>query len=568
MTKNSVIDNKTKYVSIGFMILLCVLYWICEPIGVDMPFHMLRIGELGKEIARDGSFPVYMFIDVYYGYGYPIPIFYCATFLYPFALLVRVGVSEIVAYKIMVVTLLWSTFFCTYFCAQAWYKDKDYSFVAAFLYAAQPYFLMDLFVKASIGEAFAFLFIPLIILGYCFIMKRDQNIKGIIILACGMAGLVCSHVISTVLVTTALAIWFMVDFIKNNQKIKVLISVVLSAILCACISAGYILPMLEQLLNDKYYAQTSAKLSSIPQNVLGIFIPMHAAKALSMVTGIDVPMSEVGGAIIPVVLVVVYLISKGKIKELKRTDKILLVIFCGIVVSMTVRFVWIPLELLFGFMQFTWRIYLIAAVIGTALSILLIQRENNCKFTRVQVFITIISGIYVLTVCFGYFGAKKLSYASENKSVIEYSSETGDILYISQKIDPYSIKDMERTVIADDDNVEFKYEINKNVGEVSIIIDQNTSEKEVHFEVPFLFYKGYEAYLKKGNEKFEVSQSDNALVEITVPAGKTGEIVVKYAGTKLQKMSLYFSMVITLIVVIGYYLFFVRNAKGRNLKWE
>ncbi|SDA73087.1 hypothetical protein SAMN02910275_02443 [Butyrivibrio sp. INlla18] len=567
MTNRSVIDDKTKYISIGFMILLCVLYWICEPIGVDMPFHMLRIGELGKEIARDGTFPVYMFKDVYYGYGYPIPIFYCATFLYPFALLVSVGLSEIVAYKIMVVTLLWATFFCAYFCAKAWYKDKDYSFVAAFLYAAQPYFLMDLFVKASIGEAFAFLFIPLIILGYCFIMKTDQKIKGSIILACGMAGLVCSHVISTVLVTIALAIWFIVDFIKNSQKIKVLISIVLSAILCACISAGYILPMLEQLLNDRYYAQTSAKLSSIPQSVLGIFIPMHAAKALSMVTGIDVPMSEVGGALIPVALVFIYLFAKGKIKDLKRTDKILIAIYCGIVVSMTVRFVWIPLESIFGFMQFTWRIYLIAAVIGTALFILLTQREYNCKFTRVQVLITIFSGIYVLAVCFGYFGAKRLSNATVNRSTIEYSSETGDILYISQKTDPYSIKDMER-IVTSDDNVEFTYEVNEVSEVISINIDKNTSEKEAHFEVPFLFYKGYEAYYKDDNEKLEINQSNNALVEITVPAGNTGEIEVKYTGTKLQKFSLYFSTITMLIVVIAYYLFCVRDVKRRNLKWE
>lgn len=568
MTNKSVIDDKTKYISIGFIFLLCVLYWICEPIGVDMPFHMLRIGELGKEIARDGTFPVYMFKDVYYGYGYPIPIFYCATFLYPFALLVSVGLSEITAYKIMVMALLWATFFCAYFCSQVWFKDKNFSFVVAFIYAAQPYFLMDLFVKASIGETFAFLFIPIIILGYGFIIKSDQKARGIIILACGMAGLVCSHVISTVLVIIALVVWFIVDFIKSTQKIKVVVDILLSAILCASLSAGYILPMLEQLLNDKYYAQTSAELSSIPQSVLGIFIPMHAAKALSVVTGIDVPMSEVGGAIIPFVLVIVYLILKGKIKELKRTEKILIAAFCLIVASMTIRFVWLPLESIFGFMQFTWRIYLIAAVIGTALIILLTLREYNCKFTRVQVLITIISGIYVLAVCFGYFGVKKLSYAAENKSTIEYSSETGDILYISQKIDPYSIKDMERTVTSDGNNIEFTYEVNKDAGEVSINLDHNTSEKEVHFEVPFLFYKGYDAYFKDGNEKLEVTGSDEALVEITVPVGKSGEMVVKYAGTKLQKVSLYFSIVAMLIVVIAYYSFCIRDDKRRNLKWE
>lgn len=568
MTNKSVIDDKTKYISIAFLILLCVLYWICEPIGVDMPFHMLRIGELGKEIARDGAFPVYMFKDVYYGYGYPIPIFYCATFLYPFAILVSLGLSEIIAYKIMVVTVLWTTFLCAYFCSCVWYKDKDFSFVVAFLYAAQPYFLMDLFVKASIGEAFAFLFIPIIILGYCFIIYSEQKVKGIIILACGMAGLVCSHVISTVLVTIALAVWFIVDFVKSNQKIKLAVGIILSAILCACLSTGYILPMLEQLLNDKYYAQTSAKLSSIPQSVLGIFIPMHAAKALSMVMGADIPMSEVGGAIIPIVLVIIYLISKGKIKELKRTEKVLITLFCLLVVSMTVRFVWIPLESIFGFMQFTWRIYLIAAVIGTALLVLLAQREYNSKFTRVQMLITIISGIYVLAVCFGYFGAKKLSYVTENKNTIEYSSETGDILYISQRIDPYSIKDMKRTVTVDSDNIEFTYKVNKDAGEVSVNIDQNTSEKEVHFEVPFLFYKGYDAYFADSNKKLETKKSDDALVEITVPEGKTGEIVVRYVGTKVQKVSLCFSIVTMLMVVIAHYYFCLRDDKRRNLKWE
>jgi uncharacterized membrane protein YfhO len=125
-----------------------------------------------------------------------------------------------------------------------------------------------------------------------------------------------------------------------------------------------------------------------------------------------------------------------------------------------------------------------------------------------------------------------------------------------------------KRIVTSDDNVEFTYEVNEASEVVSINIEQNNSEKEVHFEVPFLFYKGYKAYFKDNNEKLEVSQGDNALVEITVPAGDTGEIEVKYTGTKLQKNSLYFSMITMLIVAIAYYLFCVRNVKRRNLKWE
>lgn len=550
------INRKEIIIATLFLILISVAYLVCSPIGVDMDFHVMRIGKLGRELGRISSlqdFPVYIYRDVYYHYGYPIPIFYCALFLYPFAALVWCGMEAVLSYKIMVLTLLWATFFVCRSCVLYWSKDKELAFRVAFIYAAQPYFLMDLFVKASIGEAFAFLFVPVIALGYLLISRRYEEKKyfgiGIILLALGMNGVVCSHVISTIMVVVALLVVFVVDMIKMQNRAKIIIRSLLAALLCIGLSLWYILPMLEQLVNYQYHGQISSTLSHAPQNILALFIPMHVSIALSAITGKDIPLSEVGGAPIVIVLMVLYLVIKGKIKNISKKEVILLVVFIALLALMCIGFIWIPLEKILGFMQFTWRIYIIGALAGTAFMAELIKRDF--KYSMATVLITAVSSIYVLITCFGYFFVRDTLPQLMGKEVTgyEYQSETTDILYVPQNINPYELGDRERAVTCSSEDIIYDYQIDDDNGKISVLITENNSAGSQVMHVPYMMYEGYSAINVDTCEKYTTLSDEDGMVSFIIPPYQVGNVIIRYNGTWIQKVSFWISLIMACLVL-------------------
>ncbi len=565
------IIHREKMIATLFLVFISVAYLLCSPIGVDMDFHVLRIGELGKELGRIKSFsdfPVYIYRDVYYHYGYPIPIFYCALFLYPFALLVLLGMKALMAYKIMVLTLLWATFFICKACVCYWSKDKEFAFRAAFIYAAQPYFLMDLFVKASIGEAFAFLFVPVVTLGYLLVSRRgDQRrnfINGIIILALGVNGVICSHVISTIMVVGVLVIVFVIDLIKKNGGVKLVLGSALAAVLCFGLSLWYILPMLEQLAKYKYHAQLGATLSHAPENIFALLFPMHVSVALSAITGRSIPLSEVGGAPVIMILLVIFLHVKGWWKELTKKENVFLLIYLTLVILMSIGFVWIPFEKIFGFMQFTWRIYFIAALAGTAFIIQIIQWKKTSAIYTAAASITIVVGIYILFTCFGYFFVRDTlpRIIGKETTAREYQEETTDILYIPQSIDPNSLSTRQRIVTCDSKDVVFSYDINEDNGDVLINIMENESTSDAMFRIPFVVYQGYVALNVNNDTEYDVFPDDEGMASVIVPKDEVGSIRVRYVGTWIQRLSYYVSLAIIIMMLGGC---FIRRKQSRHI---
>ncbi|WP_026662078.1 hypothetical protein [Butyrivibrio proteoclasticus] len=558
--------KQTKYIkeyviATLFLVFISVAYLICSPKGVDIDFHMLRIGELGKELGRISSFkdfPVYIYRDVYYHYGYPIPIFYCALFLYPFAGLVCLGMSPLWAYKIMVLSLLWGSFFLCKACALYWFHDRRTAYRVAFIYAAQPYFLMDLFVKASIGEAFAFVFIPLVALGYMLISRGSDRQgyykKGVIFLAIGVNFVICSHVISTILTVIALGILFILDIIKSNNRMTILKGCIIAAVLCFLLSLWYLLPMLEQFMNYDFHAQVITPLSKSPQNFISlIFLPMHASIALSTIIGREVPLSEIGGAPLIMVLTIAIIIAKRKSYKIDQTDKKLLVIYVLLVISMCIGVVWVPFEKILGFMQFTWRVYFIAALVGIVFIIrMLIKNSDGAYFSRVM-FVTIFSSLYVLFTCFGYFFVRDTlpKFTGGEIPGLAYSSETTDILYIPQNIDPYSISERKRVVSADSDEIDYTYDCDEKNGTVTIDITTNANKEDVSLEIPFIMYNGYTAVNIATGQKYKLAASDSGYVKMSVPGGTSGKIAIRYERTIIQYLSYVVSVasLICLLVV-------------------
>jgi hypothetical protein len=179
--------NKT----IGCIIVLLLSYWMIRPmLGAGyFPMHddtqVARVVEMGTAL-REGQFPVRWVSNLGYGYGYPIFNFYGPLPYYVGGFFWALGVSGIVATKLMLgLGLILAG--VTMYLAVADIVGVSGGILAAAFYMYAPYHAVDAYVRGAVGEYYALIFLPLIFWGFAK--------KNVLIGAFGIAGLVVSHTI-------------------------------------------------------------------------------------------------------------------------------------------------------------------------------------------------------------------------------------------------------------------------------------------------------------------------------------------------------------------------------------
>ena len=163
------------------------------PGGHDLIFHLSRIEAISKGL-QFGEFPVRIYPDYFYGYGYANGIMYPDLFLYPAALLCLVGVDVILAYKIMILVY---TALTAIFIYRALIKITHHEWASRLgmlLYTVSLYRIVDVWTRAALGEVLAFMFIPFILLGIYYIFFDDE--RKWYELTIGFSGVFLSHLLS------------------------------------------------------------------------------------------------------------------------------------------------------------------------------------------------------------------------------------------------------------------------------------------------------------------------------------------------------------------------------------
>ena len=564
-----------------FLILISAAFWIITPIGIDFETNAFRIGELARELARPGSdFPVYVYKDVYNHYGYPMPIFYGSIWLLPFAALVQAGISVLSAYKAMIITVLWLSFLSAFLCLKSELDDRDKALFGAFMYAMSPFFLIELFVRSASGASCVFIFIPLVLSGYVKITRnRPDILRGIVLLGGGMAGIITSHVTSTVIVVIAMAVCFLGSLPSMPDRLKKTGYILCSALICFLISAWYLLPMLEQLMSDEYIGSSVTELMIPNENLLALLIPMHLSQAVSALLHTELPFSMIGGCVVTMIVTVVRFFIRRKSNSGKegqsgdniRTDRRLTTLVLTYFIIVAILLVhWTFVEKYVAFIQFAWRIFLIAAVCEIFFCILYSIEGNDSGFDRFRIILGIIIAAYVLVFFFGYHAVKGItpetisSVAGHEITAYSYSytSETADELYLPVSVDKQSLFDHKREVVPDTgdgdrisaydangDGGIYSYSIDDEHATVDIELLKIVPEEGLVLKCPFIYYKGYSASSASSDASYEVFASDDGLTDVRIPKGANGSITVRYTGTMIQRVSFIVSVVSVILFI-------------------
>lgn len=184
----------------------------------DGEWAVVRLSDMFRTL-RDFQVPARYSGNLNFGYGYPLFNF---TYPFPYYLGVVVhmfGLGFVDTIKFMfAITVPISAFFMFLASRKIWGNNWA-GIVSSVLYLYFPYRLVDLFVRGSIGESFAFVFFPVIIFSLVSLYKEPDSVLYKLLGGISYALLVTSHNIMGILFTLTLGLFFVGFSLKKDVKI-------------------------------------------------------------------------------------------------------------------------------------------------------------------------------------------------------------------------------------------------------------------------------------------------------------------------------------------------------------
>ena len=497
--------------------------------GDDTYCHLSRICALADNI-KNQSFLNGIYPGYFNDYGYANGLFYPDIFLYIPAILKAFGLSEIISYKLFIVLINFFSILTIYIIIKGISKSKYASILGIIIYAFASYRLVDIYERGALGESLAFIFAPLIIYGIYEIIYN--NPKKYYLLVIGMSGMILSHIVSTYMIGILLVLLCLIN-IKKILKEKRYIFLLKAALLTLLITSFFLIPMLEQMNSQQFYYSNTSNINefvlskrTVPFYLLFLEIP-NLRKAIFKKFWIP---SGIG-------IIFIYLIYK-KLKNKKINDKfinnsyILGIIFLLITTNL---FPWNNniIKKIFYPIQFPWRFYFLSTILLTISGSILISKINENKKTIRNIFL--ISFISLISMFVISIIPKRL------KEVVEYDASYAE--YLPKEINKDFIKTRGNIIIS---NNKTNHKFTKNGTNMEIIFYQEN--KDTYFELPLIYYKGYKATLN--NNSLETFKTENGLLAVKVNNIKSGKIIIKYEGTKINKICKIISLISTSIFII------------------
>jgi uncharacterized membrane protein len=359
----------------------------------------LRVSEMVK-CLKDFQIPCRWVPSMGYAYGYPQFNYYgpFAYYVMSAANLMGVGVFDSVKLG-FILSLILGNLAMFLLGNRLW--GKWGGLLSALIYAYAPYRASDLYSRGAMGESWAFVFIPLVILA-TYNLAKVFTPKKSAILALFFGLLILSHNISTLIFSPALVILFLI-FLFQNNKLKVSQETLLhtlkfgaSLVWGGLIAGFFFLPV----VLEKQFAHTETMLSGYFDyrahfvTVVQLFISTFWGVG-SSVLGPHDDLSFFYGPIILVFVLASLIVAF--IKLLKKDNKTLLFVttffFLGLLSSFMAHekssFIWTLLPPLV-YLQFPWRFLVLGNVFFSIMVGSLLISQNTKRSV----------GILITTFCF------------------------------------------------------------------------------------------------------------------------------------------------------------------------
>lgn len=532
----------------------------------DGYLHLIKIMGV-NEIIKQGQFPP--IIDAGFCNGYAINLFYNPLTTYISLICGLIVNNFALGIKIMLIIMMFLAIIFMYMFLKNVTKKTGVAIAGAIFYITNPYYLSNIFIRGAIGESAALTFLPLLFLGLYNLFNGDRKKHYFITIAA--TGLILTHNITTLYAAIISGIYVLINFRKLKEK-DVLIKILTNILFIIGMSLFFIYPLILHRFSGDYVIFDSDLMRT------------NGARVASSVITFKELFTEIPSQavifrlnIIQVVLFVLSIFCYRFIDKKDRKIYLSFIIFAilSVILCMTKNIWKIAPDILCN-IQFAWRLlgfsgFFISTIAGINLFIILKKifknKENGLIFIIIP--IALLSLLYAYSLDYKDYTVKK----DDNESIEFINNNINNIVYMNinreympsktykalsqnpERVDGESI-----FIIKGDANIE---SVNKNELVYNIMltdIKENTS-----IEVPFLFYKGYNAYIendKNGKRDIDVKESDYGFLKIDIPKEyENGMIKVEYK----TPITYYIVYIISFVTLIGFIIYIVLNtAKSKN----
>ncbi len=483
-----------------------------------------------------GQFPVRFVDRLNSNYGYPV-----LNFLYPLPFYLAeipkafgFGFTDSIKIVFVTTTIVSAL-------AMFWSLSLVFAPVAALagsiLYIFSPYRFLDLYVRGSIGENVAFMFLPLILGSIVKVSKGDK--KYLPLISIFSAGLILSH---NVIAALFIPVFLIIAFTLTKKNILQILGALIMGVLS---SAFFWLPA---LLDLKYVRSSQIIVSNPTEHLVSIkdlIIPTWGYSPLPTGTG---HMSVQFGIVsIFIFLTTIYLVLFKKVRGQNIIPLLLIDIAVGFVMLKISSHIW-ELPIMGQIIQFPWRLLSIVMFTTSIFAALIINSQNKKTMLSVIVIAAAIFSTisYTKPVAFtdkgdGYYATNEASTTVREEYAPLWSVET-------QKT-----RANEKIVITSG-KAQIKNEVIKATNYSADIEAQENSNVTVNS----IDFPGWKATVD-GKEVPITHDNKFGLINFQLPPG-SHTVIIKYAHSSLHLLS----EMISLIALIACGAYFINLWRKQN----
>ncbi|MCR4798229.1 MAG: hypothetical protein K5853_07245 [Lachnospiraceae bacterium] len=511
--------------------------------GQDLGFHLNRIEGIYIEL-KNGVFPVRMQSFWMEGYGYPVSIYYGDIFLYFPALLRLFGMPVVAAYKLFLLSVNIFTVWVAYICfgkilgGSESYKEvpgiggDDLRMVAAIgalVYATANYRLLNLYIRAAVGEYTAMLFLPVVALAVYEIYYRDPEDpdypRAVAPLVIGMSGILESHMMTLEMVCILLAVICLLNLKKTFRPATLRVWIT-GAALTLLLNLSFILPFLD------YFLTENVRINNVVQNARqiqesGAYIWEYFAFFMIPFSNLEPGITSDRMSVTPGVILIAVCFVGAFLFVTKKTDAPMKKLLVGSGILLLVSSHFFPWNYLSAHtrvgnflaqVQFPWRYIGIASLLLTLL-LLLLLRQIKAPGRRIAFCLILGTSLFMCL----WFARVYHKYAEFDHFAKTEDLDTYDMGFI-EYLRPDAVRE------------EFTHRIEVVSGDAEVgetfrqgtAADYEVSARtDAVVELPILHYKYYALRDDEGRV-YELKDGANDVIAFKVPAGFRGDLHLRY----------------------------------------
>lgn len=523
------------------------------------PIHddtqVVRIIEMSQALL-DGQFPVRWVSSLGYGAGYPIFNFYSPLPYYFGAFIYLLTQNAILATKLMFTIGAISSFVFMYLLAREFIGDIA-GFIPAVLYTYNPYHAVEIYVRGSVGEYWAYGLLPLVFLGV-YKSVKTQSPRWVIFASLSLPAVLLSHNITGMISYIFAFVYLLIAvifYIAKKASPKVIKPVVVSFVLALLISAFYLLPAISEskftnvvsiIKGGSVYSDHFVYLDQLWDSPWGF-----AGSAPGREDGMTFKVGKIQfvAGLLGIVSLY-YLYRQKKIKYDLFIIGNILAGFLFISIIMTTEFsviIWNLLSAFFAYIQFPWRFLLFVEFFISFLSIYLLMVFKNKIISYTLVILFVVTTIVVNQKYFvpqTYFNYENSYYENQNYKTLTVSRISDE--YLPDNFLKPSENNIPQLITS---NIDLSFEVkNKKSNFIMALIESQSAGKVTLYNT---YFPGWAIYVNE--REVPITNTDGKIAFNIMPG--INRVLVIFKGSPVQIIGNMISCITVLITA----LFFIKK---------